>query len=111
MKTPCVYILASKRNGTLYVGVTSDLPDRMVEHKQGLIEGFTKRYKVHHLVYYEMRETMPQAIRREKQIKDWKRLWKIGLIESMNPEWLDLYDRVNGIALDSPVDRARERAS
>jgi putative endonuclease len=104
---PCVYILASKRNGTLYTGVTSDLCGRMVQHKQGLIEGFTKRYKVHHLVYYEMHETMPEAIRREKQIKEWKRSWKIRLIESMNPEWIDLFDEQTGEILSGPADRSR----
>jgi putative endonuclease len=107
VKAPCVYILASKRNGTLYAGVTSDLFGRMVQHKQGLIEGFTKRYKVHHLVYYEMHEVMPNAIRREKQIKEWKRLWKIRLIESMNPEWIDLFDGQTGEILFGPADRSR----
>ena len=107
VKTPCVYILAGKRNGTLYAGVTSDFPDRMVEHKLGLIEGFTKRYKVHHLVYYEMHETMPQAIWREKQIKEWKRLWKIRLIESMNPEWIDLFDEQSREILSGPADLSR----
>jgi putative endonuclease len=107
VKTPYVYILTSKRNGTLYVGVTSDLAHRMVQHKQGLIEGFTKRYKVHHLVYYEMHETMPEAVRREKQIKEWKRLWKIRLIESMNPEWIELFDEQTGETLSGPVDLSR----
>ncbi|HZT48776.1 MAG TPA: GIY-YIG nuclease family protein [Hyphomicrobiaceae bacterium] len=106
-KAPCVYILASRRNGTLYIGVTSDLFDRVVKHKQGLIKGFTQRYGVHRLVYYEMHETMPAAIRREKQIKEWKRLWKIRLIESMNPEWIDLFDEATGEILPGPADRSR----
>ena len=107
MKAPCVYILASKRNGTLYTGVTSDLFDRVVKHKQDLIKGFTQRHGVHRLVYYEMHETMPEVIRREKQIKEWKRLWKIRLIESMNPEWADLFDEPTGEVLEGPADRAR----
>ena len=107
MKVPCVYILASKRNGTLYTGVTSDLANRVSLHKQGLIEGFTKRYKVHMLVYYETHHLMPDAIRREKQIKEWKRLWKIRLIESMNPEWFDLFDERTGEVFDGPADVSR----
>src|SRR4051794_3982688 len=107
MKVPCVYILASRRNGTLYAGVTSNLFDRVSKHKQDLIEGFTQRYGVHRLVYYEMRETMPEAIRREKQIKEWKRLWKIRLIESMNPEWIDLFDERTGEIREGPADRLR----
>jgi putative endonuclease len=82
-KTPCVYVLASTRNGTLYVGVTSDLFNRAAVHRQDLIEGFTKRYGVHRLVYYEMHNTMPEAIRHEKQLKKWNRSWKIRLIEQM----------------------------
>ena len=88
-KTPCVYILASRRNGTLYIGVTSDLAQRVTLHKQDLIEGFTKKYGVHRLVYYEMHPTIDAAILREKRLKEWRRLWKIRLIESMNPEWID----------------------
>ena len=106
-KTPCVYILASRRNGTLYTGVTSDLHGRVSQHKQDLIEGFTKKYGVHTLVYYEMHDTMEAAIRREKRIKEWKRAWKIRLIESMNPEWLDLFDERTGAVLDGPADLAR----
>ncbi len=109
MKTPSVYILASKRNGTLYTGVSSDLAQRISLHKQDLIEGFTKKYQVHMLVYYEMHHTMPNAIRREKQIKEWKRLWKIRLIESMNPEWIDLFDESTGEILDGPADLSRVR--
>ena len=91
MKQPCVYLLASKRNGTLYVGVTSDLVKRVWEHKNDAAEGFSKRYGVHTLVWYEVYETMDFAIAREKAIKDWKRKWKLTLIEKMNPEWRDLY--------------------
>lgn len=96
MKRPAVYILASKPLGTLYIGVTSDLPYRMAEHTQGLIEGFTKRYAVKSLVYYEMHDDMLTAIAREKQLKQWRRIWKIRLIESLNPEWSDLFDRKAG---------------
>jgi putative endonuclease len=106
-KQPCVYILASKRNGTLYIGVTSDLYIRTGVHKQDLIEGFTKRYGVHRLVYYEMHETMEAAIRREKRLKKWNRAWKIRLIESMNPEWEDLFDEFWGAINEGPADRAR----
>jgi putative endonuclease len=106
-RSPCVYILASRRNGTLYVGVTSDLPQRINLHKQDLIEGFTKKYRVHLLVYYETHHTMDDAIHREKQIKEWRRLWKIRLIESMNPEWIDLFDEATGEILDGPADTAR----
>ena len=91
MKQPCVYLLASKRNGTLYVGVTSNLPQRVWQHKSNLVEGFTKRYRVHMLVWYELCGTMEAAITREKAIKEWKRAWKIRLIEESNPDWLDLY--------------------
>ena len=94
MKTPCVYMLASKHNGTLYVGVTSNLPQRVWQHKNDLVEGFTRRYGVHALVWYEVHETMENAIAREKTIKEWKRQWKIDLIEAMNPEWRDLYEDI-----------------
>ena len=92
MKLPCVYLMASKRNGTLYVGVTSDLVQRIWQHKSDSLEGFTKRYRVHTLVWYEACGTMEAAITREKAIKEWKRAWKIRLIEETNPGWLDLYD-------------------
>jgi len=85
-KLPCVYVLASKRNGTLYVGVTSDLVKRVWEHKDDLVEGFTSKYSVHLLVYYEMHEDMLGAITREKQIKKWNRSWKLKLIERDNPK-------------------------
>ena len=87
-----VYILASQRRGTLYVGVTSDLIKRVYEHKSGLVDGFTKHYGVHRLVYYEMAENADVALSRERQIKKWKRVWKLKLIEECNPEWKDLYD-------------------
>ena len=88
---PCVYILASERNGTLYIGVTSDLVQRVWEHQSDFVEGFTKKYKVHHLVWYEVHDNMEAAINREKQLKEWKRQWKITLIEKTNPYWNDLY--------------------
>jgi putative endonuclease len=91
VKQPCVYILASSRNGTLYVGVTSDLRKRVWEHKNNLVEGFTKRYGVHVLVWYELHDTMGSAITREKAIKEWKRQWKLQMIEQGNPTWRDLY--------------------
>jgi putative endonuclease len=94
IKQPSVYILASERNGTLYIGVTSDLVKRVWEHKNNLIEGFTKRYIVHYLVWYELHENMDVAIEREKNIKEWKRAWKIKLIETDNPNWNDLYDSI-----------------
>ena len=90
-KQPCVYILASKRNGTLYTGVTSDLPNRVWEHKNNSVDGFTKKYSVHTLVWYELHGTMNSAIEREKIIKKWRRAWKIEMIEKRNPEWCDLY--------------------
>ncbi len=91
MKQPCVYPLASRRNGTLYVGVTSNLVRRVWQHKEGLIDGFAKRYGVRQLVWYEPHESMESAIRREKAIKEWKRRWKLALIEEQNAEWRDLY--------------------
>ena len=90
MQGAWVYILASKRNGTLYVGVTSDLRRRMEEHRQGLIEGFTKRYGVKCLVWAERHESIATAIQREKAIKKYPRRWKLNLIESLNPQWRDL---------------------
>ena len=90
-RMPCVYILASKPNGTLYVGVTSNLVKRMWEHKTDQVDGFTKKYMVHTLVWYEQHENMELAILREKQLKNWKRQWKIELINSLNPQWVDLY--------------------
>ena len=93
-KQPCVYILASKKNGTLYTGVTSNLMQRAYQHKHKMIEGFSKKYNIHLLVYYELHDTMQAAIAREKQIKKWKRQWKIELIEKNNQEWKDLYDEL-----------------
>ena len=86
-----VYILASTRNGTLYIGFTSNLARRVYEHKNGLIEGFSKKYNVHHLIFYEKFLFVDQALNREKRLKQWKRQWKIDLIEKFNPEWRDLY--------------------
>lgn len=90
-KQPCVYILASKRNGTLYVGVTSNLPKRCWEHRSGLVDGFTKKYGIHTLVYFEAHEDMMSAITREKHLKKWNRTWKLRLIEEHNPGWRDLF--------------------
>jgi len=94
MKSYYVYILASKRNGTLYVGVTNDLARRVSEHKSGLAEGFTKNYHVHILVYYEEFEDAESAISREKQLKKWNRKWKLELIEKSNPGWKDLSETI-----------------
>ncbi len=94
MKRPCVYIMASKRNGTLYIGVTSDPNKRTYEHKNNLVDGFTKQYGVHMLVYIESHDTMENAIRREKCLKEWKRKWKLELIEKFNPDWNDLYEQL-----------------
>jgi putative endonuclease len=91
-----VYILASKKYGTLYVGITSDLIKRIHQHKEHFVDGFTNKYKVHQLVYYEIHEDVREAILREKQIKKWNREWKINLIEQDNPHWLDLYHGLNG---------------
>ena len=88
---PCVYMLASERNGTLYIGVTSDLIGRVWQHKNNLADGFTKKYDVHNLVWYEPHQDMESAILREKTLKKCSRIWKLRLIEQMNPEWQDLY--------------------
>ena len=93
-KQPAVYILANKRNGTLYVGVTSDLVKRVWAHRNNMVEGLTKQYNVHELVWYQLHESMESAIVREKRLKDWKRAWKLKLIESKNPEWVDLFDTI-----------------
>jgi putative endonuclease len=90
-RQPCVYILASQRNGTLYLGVTSDLVKRIWQHKNDAEEGFTRRCQVHTLVWYELHSTMESAILREKALKKWKRAWKMRLIEDMNSAWNDLY--------------------
>ncbi|MFZ1038066.1 MAG: GIY-YIG nuclease family protein [Smithella sp.] len=94
IKQPAVYILASERNGTLYIGVTSDLVKRIWEHKNNLVKGFTKRYNVHNLVWYELHNNMNAAIEREKNVKEWKRAWKSRLLEENNPDWNDLYNTI-----------------
>ena len=94
MKQPSVYILASRRNGTLYIGVTSDLISRIWQHKNEEADGFTKEHAVHSLVYFERHEDMENAIVREKQLKKWNRAWKIRLIEEQNPTWKDLYPSI-----------------
>ncbi|WP_434101809.1 GIY-YIG nuclease family protein [Methylocaldum gracile] len=101
-KLPCVYLLASGRNGTLHVGVTSDMITRVAQHREGMIDGFTKRYGVHDLVWYEVHGTMETAILREKQLKKWDRRAKLRLIEQQNPEWRDLW-----FDLASPSNRKR----
>ena len=93
-KQPCVYILASKKKGTLYIGVTSNIVQRIWQHKNNVVKGFTEKYKVHTLVYYELHEEMESAITREKQMKKWKRDWKIKLIEKENPQWRDLWEEI-----------------
>ncbi len=94
MNTYFVYILASRSNGTLYIGVTNDLARRVYEHKEGEVKGFTKKYKVNKLVYYEEYSDVIEAISREKNIKKWKRAWKVELIESENANWDDLYNEL-----------------
>lgn len=96
MKEFYVYILCNKRNGTLYTGVTSDLLKRVYEHRNNLIDGFTQKYNIHRLVWYETHESAEAAIIREKQIKKWKRVWKLELIERHNTEWNDLYENIYG---------------
>ncbi|MBN2182302.1 MAG: GIY-YIG nuclease family protein [Sedimentisphaerales bacterium] len=91
MRQYFVYILASKKNGTLYIGVTNNLLKRVYEHKNNIVRGFTEKYNVHNLVYYEIYNNIGSAINREKQMKKWKRQWKIELIEKTNPQWNDLY--------------------
>ena len=94
VKHPAVYILASRRNDTLYIGVTSDLIKRIWHHRNIVVEGFSSRYSVHQLVYFEFHEDMDQAIAREKRLKNWKRAWKMRIIEEKNPDWIDLWDQV-----------------
>ena len=93
-KQPCVYLLTNKRNGTLYTGVTSNLPRRIWEHKNKFVDGFTQKYGTDKLVWYELHETMESAIQREKNIKNWNRSWKLKTIEEMNPDWKDLYEEL-----------------
>ncbi len=90
-KLPCVYLMADRKDGTLYAGVTSDLIARVHQHKSDEIAGFTRRYQIHRLVWFERHDTMESAILREKALKKWRRAWKIELIESQNPDWKDLY--------------------
>ncbi len=90
-----VYIMSNKRDGTLYFGVTSDLSRRVFEHRDGVIDGFTKRYGLKRLVYYESFDDIRDALQREKNLKHWPRLWKLALIQEMNPDWDDLYERLN----------------
>ena len=92
--TPAVYILANKPRGVLYIGVTSNIHNRIWQHKHGLVEGFSKKYNTHRLVWFEAHAEMYRAITREKQLKKWNRAWKIELIESFNPEWHDLYNSI-----------------
>ena len=94
MKQYYVYILASRKNGTLYIGITSDLQKRMWEHKNKVKEGFTQKYNVDRLVYYEIFDDPENAIKREKRLKFWLRQWKLDLINKNNPDWLDLYDKI-----------------
>ena len=89
-----VYIMANKRYGTIYTGVTSDLPRRAWDHRTGAVPGFTQRYQLHHLVYYEIHDRIETAIQREHNIKHWSRAWKIRTIVAMNPDWNDLYDEI-----------------
>ena len=96
MMAPAVYLLASQRNGTLYIGVTSNLIQRVWQHREGLAEGFTKKYRVKTLVWYEQHATMESAIVREKALKKWNRAWKLKLIEQTNPQWRDLWPEING---------------
>ena len=101
MKAPAVYILASQRKGTLYIGVTSNLIQRIWQHREGLVEGFTRQYGVKTLVWYEQHESMESAIAREKTLKKWNRDWKFRLIEKRNPQWLDLWPEITG---EAPLD-------
>jgi putative endonuclease len=94
MRAPFVYIVTNRRDGILYTGVTSNLPRRIHEHREGLISGFTKRYGLKRLVWYEAHDSITSAIQREKTMKHWPRAWKVRLIHAVNPEWSDLYDRL-----------------
>lgn len=107
MKQPAVYLLASKRNGTLYIGVTSDLVKRVWEHRTDQVEGFTKKYQVHTLAFFELHQDMLSAIARETQLKKWNRAWKPALIEKLNPQWRDLWEDIIG-QLPSGFPPARE---
>lgn len=96
MKQPAVYLLATKKNGTLYIGVTSNLVARTWQHREHAVEGFTTRYNVTKLVWYELHTTMESAILREKRLKKWNREWKLRLVDEMNPEWRDLWEEIVG---------------
>lgn len=102
-RQPAVYIMASKRNGTLYIGVTSNLLQRVWQHREGVVDGFTNTYDVKMLVWYEQHETMESAIRREKAMKKWNRAWKLKVIEATNPAWRDLWNDITGVAADDAV--------
>ncbi len=95
-KFPCVYLIASKPDGVIYLGVTSDIVKRVWQHKNAFVDGFSKKYHVHVLVWFELHENMESAILREKRIKKWRRAWKVELIEEGNPEWRDLYGEIIG---------------
>ena len=105
-KEPCVYILASKRDGILYIGVTSEIFERVALHKQDLHDGFTKRYKIHTLVYVEFHDTMASAIQREKRMKKWNRAWKVRRINEVNPQWIDLWQASGEILSHGPGGRS-----
>ncbi|MDO6708772.1 GIY-YIG nuclease family protein [Photobacterium sp. 1_MG-2023] len=108
VKVPCVYILASKRNGTLYIGVTSDLIKRVWQHRTDMTDGFSKAHQVHRLVYYEIAENMTSAILREKQLKKWRRQWKINLVEQNNPCWRDLFLEIAGLTSSRKVNNSSD---
>jgi putative endonuclease len=108
IKQPAVYILASQPNGTLYVGVTSALFDRVIDHRAGTFGGFTAKHGIKTLVYYETFDTMDEAIRRETRLKAWKRLWKIRLIEQVNPTWADLFDLTDGVRNVGPAGQSEQ---
>jgi putative endonuclease len=93
-RQPAVYMLTNRRDGTLYIGVTANLLARIWQHRNDLIEGFSRRYRLHRLVYFELHQSMYNAITREKQLKEWRRSWKVELIECTNPEWCDLWDEI-----------------
>ena len=102
-RQPAVYIMASKRNGTLYIGVTSNLLQRVWQHREGVVDGFTNTYDVKMLVWYEQHESMESAIRREKAMKKWNRAWKLKVIEATNPAWRDLWNDITGVAAEDAV--------
>ena len=96
MKSYYIYIMASERNGTLYIGVTNDLTRRVYEHKNNLLDGFTKNHNIKLLVYFEIYDNIEEALKREKNMKAWQRSWKMRIIEEQNPHWNDLYDQITG---------------